>query len=52
MKKVSVILRTTEVIEGIKRSPGDKVELADNDPIAVKTEELEKTGKAGTKDAG
>lgn len=50
MKKVSVTLLTTEVIDGVKRRPGDKVELADTDPIAVKTAALAKS--AGAKDGG
>lgn len=37
MKKVSVTLASTEVIDGVKRRPGDVVDLAEDDPIAVKT---------------
>lgn len=37
MKKVPVTLASTEVIDGVKRRPGDVAELAEDDPIAVKT---------------
>lgn len=53
MKKMPVILRTTEVIGGIKCRPGNKVELAGDDPIAVKTAAMEKAEvAAGIKHAG
>ena len=41
MSQIPVTLQTTEVIGGVKRRPGDVVELDENDPIAVKTAAME-----------
>ena len=42
MKTVGVTLRTTEVLDGKKCRPGDKVPLPTDHPVAVKTAALEK----------
>ena len=49
MAKVPVTLQTTEVIGGMKRRPGDVVELEADDPIAVKTREMEKAAAPAAK---
>ena len=51
MAKKSFTLQTTEIIGGVKRRPGDVVELDELDPIAVKTAAMEKAASAaaGTK---
>jgi len=49
MAKKSVTLQTTEIIGGVKRRPGDVVELDENDPIAVKTAAMEKAAAAAVK---
>jgi len=40
MKTVPVKLLTTEVLDGVKRRPGETVSLPENHPIAVKTAAL------------
>ncbi len=47
MKTVVVTLRTTEVLDGKKCRPGDKVTLPADHPVAVATAALEKAGAAG-----
>lgn len=46
MKTIPITLRTTEVIDGQKRRPGDVVQLAEADPVAVKTKALEAVDEA------
>lgn len=54
MKTVSVTLLTTEVLDGVKRRPGETVQLPENHPVAVKTAALAKpaSAPAGQKNAG
>jgi hypothetical protein len=40
MKTVPVKLLTTEVLDGVKRRPGETVTLPENHPVAVKTAAL------------
>jgi len=54
VKSVSVTLLTTEVLDGVKRRPGDTVVLPEDHPVAVKTAALAKPAPApaGQKNAG
>ncbi len=51
MNTVSVTLKTTEVIDGEKRVPGDTVELPENDPIAIKTLDADRKAEKAEDDA-
>jgi hypothetical protein len=53
MNTVSVTLLTTEVLDGIKYSPGDVVSLPETHPVAVKTAALaQPPSPEGEKNAG
>lgn len=49
MKRVPVTLQTTEIIGGVKRRPGDVVELDEADTIAVKTAVMERAAASAVK---
>jgi len=53
MKSVSVMLLTTEVLDGVKYSPGDVVSLPEDHPVAIKSAALAPATPAeGEKNAG